>query len=686
MMRRQLVPALLMTIVFTVLTGLALPARRHRASRRSASTTRANGSLVKVNGKVVGSSLIGQNFTGAEVLPARARRRPATTATTALASAASNLGPTNPDLLEDRRATRVVAYRQRERAGRRRAGPGRRGDRLRLGSRPGHLGRQRPAPGGAGRAGARHCRSRRCSRAVDRAHRGPAARASSASRGSTCSSSTSTSTACRSRSTSSAHEHEASLRVYLGAAPGVGKTFAMLDEGRRRSERGTDVVVGFVETHGRPKTTAQLGGLEVDAPQARSSTAGSDFEEMDVDAILARRPEVALVDELAHTNVPGLAATRSAGRTSRSCSTPASTSSRRSTSSTSSRSTTSSSGSPACTQRETVPDEVVRARRPDRARRHEPRGAAPADGARQHLPGRADRRRARQLLPRRQPRRAARARAALGRRPGRRGPAGLPRAPRHRRAVGDAGAGASSRSPARPAATTSSAGRRGSRCGRRASWSACTCSRPTGSPAAQPDRLDAHRALARGARWPLPRGRRAPTSREALVQIAPAENATQIVLGASRRSRWAELTRGSVINDVIRQSGARLRRARDLDRVELRRRASAVAAAAAAAAARRAVAPAAGDRLRARGRRAPAPHVRALAPPRQRRAPERAALLPPPRRRGRGDRRRAAGRASRRCSASCSLNWFFAPPIHTFTIANGRDLLALVVVPRRRRR
>jgi two-component system sensor histidine kinase KdpD len=94
------------------------------------------------------------------------------------------------------------------------------------------------------------------------------------------------------------------LRIYLGAAPGVGKTFAMLGEGNRRADRGTDVVVGFVETHGREKTAAQIGDLEI-VPRRVVAYRGSVFEEMDVDAILARRPEVALVDELAHTNVPG---------------------------------------------------------------------------------------------------------------------------------------------------------------------------------------------------------------------------------------------------------------------------------------------------------------------------------------------------------------------------------------------
>jgi two-component system, OmpR family, sensor histidine kinase KdpD len=94
------------------------------------------------------------------------------------------------------------------------------------------------------------------------------------------------------------------LRVYLGAAPGVGKTFAMLGEGRRRASRGTDVVVGLVETHGREKTALLLEGMEV-VPRRTVVHRGMELSEMDVDAVLARRPQVALVDELAHTNVPG---------------------------------------------------------------------------------------------------------------------------------------------------------------------------------------------------------------------------------------------------------------------------------------------------------------------------------------------------------------------------------------------
>ncbi|MBW8700310.1 Sensor protein KdpD [Streptomyces sp. MBT84] len=94
------------------------------------------------------------------------------------------------------------------------------------------------------------------------------------------------------------------LRIYLGAAPGVGKTYAMLSEGHRRVERGTDCVVAFVEHHARPRTEVMLHGLE-QIPRKELVHRGSVFTEMDVDAVLRRAPAVALVDELAHTNVPG---------------------------------------------------------------------------------------------------------------------------------------------------------------------------------------------------------------------------------------------------------------------------------------------------------------------------------------------------------------------------------------------
>jgi two-component system sensor histidine kinase KdpD len=94
------------------------------------------------------------------------------------------------------------------------------------------------------------------------------------------------------------------LRVYLGAAPGVGKTYAMLAEGQHRRSRGTDVAVALVEAHRRRVIAAMAEGLEV-VPRRTMSYRGATFTEMDLDAVLARRPQVALVDELAHTNVPG---------------------------------------------------------------------------------------------------------------------------------------------------------------------------------------------------------------------------------------------------------------------------------------------------------------------------------------------------------------------------------------------
>jgi two-component system sensor histidine kinase KdpD len=94
------------------------------------------------------------------------------------------------------------------------------------------------------------------------------------------------------------------FRIYLGAAPGVGKTYAMLSEGQRRRGRGADVVAGFVESYGRPHTEELINGLEV-IPRKAVDYRGRRLKEMDLDAVLRRQPEVALVDELAHTNVPG---------------------------------------------------------------------------------------------------------------------------------------------------------------------------------------------------------------------------------------------------------------------------------------------------------------------------------------------------------------------------------------------
>ncbi|MBV8969765.1 MAG: histidine kinase, partial [Verrucomicrobia bacterium] len=93
------------------------------------------------------------------------------------------------------------------------------------------------------------------------------------------------------------------LKIYLGPSPGVGKTYHMLLEGNRLKRQGVDVVIGYVEPHERPETAAQIGDLEI-VPPLVTSYHGITLREMDVDAVLNRKPTVALVDELAHTNAP----------------------------------------------------------------------------------------------------------------------------------------------------------------------------------------------------------------------------------------------------------------------------------------------------------------------------------------------------------------------------------------------
>src|SRR5581483_4361137 len=97
---------------------------------------------------------------------------------------------------------------------------------------------------------------------------------------------------------------ESPLRIYLGAAPGVGKTYRMLQDGNALKRKGIDVVVGYVEPHERPETLTQLGDLEVIPPKSYEYK-GVQLREMDTDAVIARKPEIVLVDELAHTNAPG---------------------------------------------------------------------------------------------------------------------------------------------------------------------------------------------------------------------------------------------------------------------------------------------------------------------------------------------------------------------------------------------
>ena len=212
------------------------------------------------------------------------------------------------------------------------------------------------------------------------------------------------------------------LRVYLGAAPGVGKTYAMLDEGHRRAERGTDVVVGFVETHGRRHTAELLDGLEV-VPRARARpTAAPPSPRWTSTPCWPGGPQVALVDELAHTNVPG---SRNEKRwqdveelldAGIDVITTVNIQHLESLNDVVEKIT----GVP---QRETVPDAVVRAAdqielvdmAPEALRRRMAHGNVYAR--------REGRRRARQLLPGRQPHRAARAGPALAGRQGRRGAA-----------------------------------------------------------------------------------------------------------------------------------------------------------------------------------------------------------------------------------------------------------------------
>lgn len=99
-------------------------------------------------------------------------------------------------------------------------------------------------------------------------------------------------------------ERRGRLKIFLGAAPGVGKTFEMLQTAQARKRDGVDVLVGVVETHGRSETAALLEGLDV-LPRHRVEYQGRWLEEMDLDAVLARRPKLVLVDELAHSNAPG---------------------------------------------------------------------------------------------------------------------------------------------------------------------------------------------------------------------------------------------------------------------------------------------------------------------------------------------------------------------------------------------
>jgi two-component system, OmpR family, sensor histidine kinase KdpD len=341
------------------------------------------------------------------------------------------------------------------------------------------------------------------------------------------------------------------LRIYLGAAPGVGKTFAMLNEGRRRGSRGTDVAVGLVETHGRANTAAQIGDLEV-IPRKKVAYRGREFEEMDVEAVLARKPQVALIDEIAHTNVPG---SRNEKRwrdveeildAGIDVVSTLNMQHLESVNDVVARIT-------GVIQHETIPDAIVRAAEqvelvdmtPEALRRRMAHGniyppdRIDASLANYFRPGNLAALRELALLWV-----ADKVDESLQDYMDEHGIRG-PWETRERVVVALTGA------PGGDALI-----RRAARMAMRAHAELFGVHvRSTDGLAGPPKLLlDAHRALL---------GELGGTYHEivgddigkALVEFARAENATQLVLGASRRSRWAELTRGSVINRVIRTSG-----------------------------------------------------------------------------------------------------------------------------------
>ena len=266
-------------------------------------------------------------------------------------------------------------------------------------------------------------------------------------------------------------------------AAGVGKTYRMLQEGQAEAEAGRDVVVGLVETHGRAETAALVGGLEI-VPRRRVEYRGTELEEMDLPALLERAPELALIDELAHSNAPGVEhakryedITDRAGRRHRRLldrQRPAPREPQRP-----------RGGADRHARARDRPRLRDRGRRRDRPGRPHAGGADRAPAGRQGLSAGARGGRAQPLLPDREPVRAARGGAARGRRGGgdeaaRRAAraARHPRRPGGHRAAGDPGAPARPHHAASPSA--SSAARRARRSGSTAS-STCSTSGPTGA-------------------------------------------------------------------------------------------------------------------------------------------------------------------------------------------------------------
>ena len=342
-----------------------------------------------------------------------------------------------------------------------------------------------------------------------------------------------------------------SLRIYLGAAPGVGKTYDMLNEGRRRAERGTDVVVGFVETHGRARTAAQIGDLDL-VPRRTVEYRDTTIEEMDLDDVLARRPEVALVDELAHTNAPGSRNTKRWQDIEELLEAGIDVISTVNIQHLESLNDV-VEGITGITQRETVPDAWVRA-----ADQIELVDSTPEALRRRMAHG--------NIYP------AERIDAALGNyfREGNlsalrelallwvadrvdealteyRGRHGIQRQweTRERVVVALTGAPGGDHLVRRAARIATRA---------KADLVGVHIRADDGVRGPSDELLDQHRALLAelGGRYIETAGGDVP---QALLETARAENATQLVIGASRRSRWAEFTSGSIVNRTIRASG-----------------------------------------------------------------------------------------------------------------------------------
>lgn len=341
------------------------------------------------------------------------------------------------------------------------------------------------------------------------------------------------------------------LRIYLGAAPGVGKTHAMLGEGARRARRGTDVVVGYVETHGRPHTEAQLEGLEV-VPRRRMTHRGTVFEEMDLDAVLSRAPEVALVDEYAHTNVPGSRHAKRWEDVEELLAAGIDVISTLNIQHLESLNDVVESIT-GIQQREIIPDDVVRSAdqvelvdmTPEAIRRRMAHGNiyAPekvdAALANYFRPGNLGALRELALLWV-----ADRVDEGLQRYRSQHD-IGHPWETRERIVVALTGAPSGEQLIRRAARIAERS--RGELLGLHVRAS-------DGRTDAPPELLEHHRELL-GDLGGEYRELVADDVVEALVRFAQDENATQVVLGASRRSRWAEITQGSVINRTVRQSG-----------------------------------------------------------------------------------------------------------------------------------